>query len=81
VRTATSAADRSAEAGFTLLEVLVVVAILGLTASIIGSTLPNARDRALLLNAESAVEAVLVQAQAEARIRWPLGSLASTRTL
>lgn len=67
MRTATSAADRSAEAGFTLLEVLVVVAILGLTASIVGTALPNTRDRVLLSSAESAVEAVLVQAQAEAR--------------
>jgi general secretion pathway protein H len=57
----------SEESGFTLLEVLVVITILSLAATIVGIALPGARERNALTRTEAGVVSLLVEAQAEAR--------------
>ncbi|MGO4389324.1 prepilin-type N-terminal cleavage/methylation domain-containing protein [Microvirga sp. 2YAF29] len=55
------------EAGFTLLEVLVVITILSLAVTIVGIALPGAQERTALTRTESGIVSLLVEAQAEAR--------------
>jgi general secretion pathway protein H len=55
------------ESGFTLLEVLVVIAILSLAATIVGIALPGTRERTALARTEAGIMNLLVEAQAEAR--------------
>jgi general secretion pathway protein H len=62
-----SRAGRSSEAGFTLLEALVVLVVLSLAATVAGFALPGAGDRAKLTTAAAELEAVLVQARTLAR--------------
>jgi general secretion pathway protein H len=55
------------ESGFTLLEVLVVITILSLAATIVGIALPGAQERKALTHTEAGIVNLLVEAQAEAR--------------
>jgi general secretion pathway protein H len=78
-----SRTGRVAEGGFTLLEVLIVVVVLSLAASVVGFALPDVQTRVRLSETGAKVESLLLAARAEARrasaIRWVVFDLDARR--
>lgn len=55
--------------GFTLLEMLIVLVIIGLGAGVVGSALPDWRARSEMRTSAAAIESLLVRARTEALLR------------
>jgi len=67
MRTATSRAGWSGEAGFTLLEALIVLVVLSLAATVTGLAVPRTRERTQFLEAEARLRSILMEARSLAR--------------